>query len=225
MKFDVEKVSKHVVYNLLNGLVAPRPIALVTSLDESGKLNAAPFSSYNYLCLDPPILGFGVAAVPDGSRDLKDTIRNIAASGEFVVNVVTEDIGRQMNICGIDFPAGVSELDMAGFTPEPSLIVKTPRIQEAHAAMECRVYDILKPGPGPARIVLGKVAAIFVEDRFVDPQGPYILAQDLHAIGRMNGLSHYVRTRDAFLEIKRLNYEQWQRGERGDSSPGPRNFL
>jgi flavin reductase (DIM6/NTAB) family NADH-FMN oxidoreductase RutF len=204
-----------VAYNLINGLVAPRPIALVTSLGPGAVLNAAPFSSYNYLCLDPPILGFGVAARPNGSQELKDTVRNIETSGEYVVNVVTEDIGRQMNICGIDFPSDTSELDMAGFTAEPSLVVKTPRIKQAHAAMECRLYQILKPGPGQARIVLGNVVAIFVEDQYIDPKGPYILAKELHSIGRMNGLSNYVRTRDAFIEIPRLNYEQWQKGERG----------
>jgi flavin reductase (DIM6/NTAB) family NADH-FMN oxidoreductase RutF len=215
MKFDVSKTPKHHIYNLINGLVAPRPIALVTSLGPDGKLNAAPFSSFNYLCLDPPILGFGVAAVPDGSKPLKDTARNIEAMGEYVVNVVTEDIGKQMNICGIDFPAEVSEVEMAGFTTEESLVIKTPRIKEAHAAMECELYQIIQPGPGPARIVLGKVVAIHVDDQFVDPKGPYILAKELHSIGRMNALNYYVRTRDAFLEIPRLNYKQWLEGERG----------
>ncbi len=194
--------------------MAPRPIALVTSLGSNGILNAAPFSSYNYLCLDPPILGFGVAVPPIG-KELKDTARNIELSGEYVVNVVTEDIGRQMNICGVDFPSDVSELDMAGFTTEPSLVVKTPRIKEAHAAMECRLFQILKPSPGPARIILGNVVAVFVEDRFIDPKGPYILAKELHSIGRMNALNNYVHTRDAFFEIQRLNYEMWQKGERG----------
>ena len=215
MRFDISQIPNRTTYNLINGLVAPRPIALVTSLGPSGIVNAAPFSSYNYLCLDPPILGFGVAARPDGSQELKDTVRNIEQSGEYVVNVVTEDIGLKMNICGVDFPSDVSELEMAGFTPEPSIVVKTPRIKEVHAALECRLYQILKPGLGHARIVLGNVVAVFVEDRFVDPKGPYILAKDLHSIGRMNALNNYVRTQDAFFEIQRLNYEQWQKGERG----------
>jgi flavin reductase (DIM6/NTAB) family NADH-FMN oxidoreductase RutF len=190
---------------------------LVTSLSPDGLVNAAPFSSYNYLCLDPPILGFGVAAKPGGAEGaLKDTARNVEFSREFVVNVVTEDIAQPMNICGVDFPPEISELEMAGFTAEPSLVVKTPRIKEARAALECRIYDILKPGPGPARIVLGRVVAIFVEDRFIDPKGPYVLAKDLHSIGRMNGLNYYVRTRDAFLEIPRLNYNQWLKIYRPD---------
>ncbi len=215
MRFDLSQVPKRTTYNLINGLVAPRPIALVTSLGPDGKLDAAPFSSYNYLCTDPPILGFGVAAPPPGTKELKDTARNIEYSKEYVVNVVTEDIGRQMNICGIDFPPDKDKLEMAGFTTEPSLAVKTPRLKEAHAALECRLYQILKPGPGQARIVLGEVVAVYVEDRFIDPKGPYVLAKDLHSIGRMNALNYYVHTRDAFFEIQRLNYDQWQKGERG----------
>ena len=225
MQYDLSQISNHQAYNLINGLVAPRPIALVTSLGPDGKLDAAPFSSYNYLCLDPPILGFGVAAPLKGNQEIKQTARNVEYSKEFVVNVVTEDIGRQMNICAIDFPSDVDKIRMAGFTPEPSVVVKTPRIKEAHAALECRLYQVLKPGPGEARIVLGSVVAIFVEDRFIEtppggptpgsPKGPYVLAKDLHSIGRMNALNNYVRTRDAFLDIPRLNYEQWKKGERG----------
>ncbi len=212
MRFDVKKITNREVYNLINGLVAPRPIALVTSLSADGLVNAAPFSAFNYLCIDPPILGLGIA-VKQGGDGLKDTARNIEKTGEFVVNVVTEDIGKQMNICGVDFPPGVSELEMAGFTTEESLVVKVPRIKEAHASLECRLFETLKPGK--SRIILGEVVAFFIEDRFIDPKGPYVLAQDLHALGRMNGLDKYVHTRDAFLDIKRLNYDQWQKGERG----------
>src|SRR6202051_3814819 len=116
MIFDMEKSRGREGYNLLIGLVAPRPIALVTSMDEDGRLNAAPFSSYNYLCTDPPIIGMGVTDRPTGGFAPKDTARNIRRTGEFVVNVVTEDLAKQMNICATDFPADVNELDMAGFT-------------------------------------------------------------------------------------------------------------
>jgi flavin reductase (DIM6/NTAB) family NADH-FMN oxidoreductase RutF len=219
MRFEVANTPPRTIYNLINGLVAPRPIAWVTTLNPDGSVNAAPFSSYNYLCINPPILGFGVAAVADGVREIKDTARNIERTGEFVVNVVTEDLGEQMNITGVDFPPDVSELEMAGLTAEPSQVVKPPRIKEAHAALECRRYQMIKPGPGESRIILGKVVAIYVEDQFVDPAGPYVLAKDLHAIGRMNGLSYYVHTRDAFMELKRMNYQEWQ----ADSSPQGKN--
>ncbi len=209
MKFDLEKASHSEVYKLLIGLVAPRPIALITSMDEQGRLNAAPFSAYNYLCTDPPIIGVGVANRVDHAFMPKDTARNIRRTGEFVVNVVTEDIAEKMNLCAIDFPEGTNELDMAGLTPAPSQVVSTPRIAEAHAALECREHTTLEIGR--SRIILGRVVAIYVDDAYVDPAGPYIKAEELHAVGRMNGLGNYVRTRDAFLKIPRLTYQDWKK--------------
>ena len=89
MDFNVGNVPARTIYNLLIGLVAPRPIALVTSMNESGSLNAAPFSAYNYLCTDPPVVGIGVTNRPDERYVPKDTAWNIRRTGEFVVNVVT----------------------------------------------------------------------------------------------------------------------------------------
>jgi flavin reductase (DIM6/NTAB) family NADH-FMN oxidoreductase RutF len=213
MQIDFQQISTREIYNLINGLVAPRPIALVTSLSPEGRLNAAPFSAYNYLCTNPPIVGLGIAA-RNAEDEMKDTSRNIELTGEFVVNVVTEDIAQKMNICGIEFSPDQSEMDMAGFTHSPSLLVKVPRIKEAHAALECRLYESLKPR-GSARIILGEVVAAYVEDRFIaNPEHKYINAQELHSIGRMNALNNYVCTRDAFISIPRLNYEQWLKGER-----------
>ena len=208
MNFDLEVDPAHQAYKLLVGLVAPRPIALITSLDEDGRLNAAPFSAYNYLCTDPPIIGVGVANRPDQQFVPKDTARNIRRTGEFVVNVVTEDIAEKMNICAIDFPHEMSEVEIAGFTTAPSQVVKPPRLAEAHAALECREYTTLEIGH--SRIILGRVVSIYVEDRYLNPAGPYIKAEELHAIGRMNGLGNYVRTRDAFMTIPRISYEEWK---------------
>ena len=212
MNFDMEKAKGRETYNLLIGLVAPRPIALVTSMNEDGRLNAAPFSSYNYLCTDPPIIGMGVTDRPTASFVPKDTARNIRRTGEFVVNVVTEDLARQMNICATDFPAEVDELEMAGLTSIPSQIVKVPRIEQAHAALECREYTTMEIGR--SRIILGRVVAIYIEDKFIDPTGPYVRAEELHAIGRMNGLGSYVKTRDSFLAMPRISYEDWKKGQR-----------
>ena len=212
MKFDLEALPASQAYKLLVGLVAPRPIALITSLDEDGRLNAAPFSAYNYLCTDPPIVGVGVTNRPNEPFVPKDTARNIRRTGEFVVNVVTEDIAGKMNICATDFPAELNEVDLAGFTTAPSEKVKVPRIAEAHAALECREFTTMEIGR--SRIVLGRVVSVFIEDRFVDPNGPYVKAEDLHAIGRMNGLGNYVRTRDAFITIPRISYKDWKDGKR-----------
>ena len=212
MIVDVAKAQPREIYNLLIGLVAPRPIALVTSMNENGGLNAAPFSAYNYLCTDPPVVGIGVTDRPGGGFIPKDTARNIRRSGEFVVNVVTEDILPQMNICATDFPAEVSEIEMAGLETAPSSIVKVPRILQAHAALECVEHATIEIGR--SRIILGRVVAMYIEDRFVDPSGPYVLAEEMHAVGRMNGLGSYVRTRDAFLHMPRIPYSEWLKGKR-----------
>jgi flavin reductase (DIM6/NTAB) family NADH-FMN oxidoreductase RutF len=212
MRFDVGNLTQRQAYNLLIGLVAPRPIALVTSMNEAGQMNAAPFSAYNYLCTDPPVVGLGVMNRPERDFVPKDTARNIRRMGEFVVNVVTEDLAQKMNICATDFPEEIDELKMAELETEPSAVVKVPRIREAHAALECVEFTTMEIGR--SRIILGKVVAFYVEDRFVDPEGPYILAEELHAIGRMNGLGSYVRTRDAFLNIPRIPYAEWVKGKR-----------
>ena len=212
MNFDMEQVPHRQVYNLLIGLVAPRPIAWITSMDERGTLNAAPFSAFNYFGTEPPVVGIGIQNRPDGQWNAKDTARNIRRTGEFVINVVTEDLIQKMNICATDFPAGVNELEMAGLTTAPSSHVKVPRIAEAHAALECREFSTTEIGR--SRIVLGRVVAMYVEDKFVDPSGPYIRAEELHAVGRMNGLGNYVHTRDSFLHVPRISYEEWQKGKR-----------
>ena len=211
MHIEIDKATPRQTYNLLIGLVAPRPIALVTSMDEHGNLNAAPYSAYNYLCTDPPILGLGVMNRPGGFVG-KDTAQNIRRTGEFVVNVVTEDLLQQMNVCATDFPPEVNELEQAGLTTAPSSLVKVPRIAEAHAALECVEFSTTEIGR--SRIILGRVVAMYVEDRFVDQAGPYILAEDLHAVGRMNGLGAYAKTRDSFVQVPRISYEDWQKGKR-----------
>jgi len=208
MRFDLETASQSVAYKLMIGLVAPRPIALITSMDENGHINAAPFSAYNYLCTDPPIIAVGVQNRPEAKSVPKDTARNIRQMQEFVVNIVTEDIAQQMNICATDFPHEISEIEVAGFTTAPSDVIKTPRIAEAHAALECREYASIEIGH--SRIILGRVVSAYVEDQFVDPAGPYIKADELHSIGRMNGLGNYVKTRDAFMTIRRITYDDWK---------------
>jgi len=215
MHFDLKNITPRQSYNLLIGVVAPRPIALVTSKDLTGTINAAPYSAYNYLCIEPPVIALGVGNLPGPEIVGKDTARNIRNTGEFVVNIVTEDIMRAMNVCAIDFPPGVNELEMAGLTAEASAFVAVPRIKEAHAALECREFSTVEVGR--SRIVLGEVLAVYVEDRFVDPKGPYIKTEELHLIGRMNGLGNYVRTQDAFFNMPRSTYEEWKKNE-----PAPR---
>lgn len=213
MHFDLATLPSSAGYKLLVGLVAPRPIALITSMDAEDRLNAAPFSAYNYLSTDPPIVGVGVASRSGQPPTLKDTAANIAATGEFVVNVVTEDLAAAMNICAIDFPHGESELDAANLETAPSAVVRVPRIAQAHAALECRLHSILEVS-AHSRIVLGQVVAVYAEDRFVDPAGPYIKAEELLPVGRMNGLGNYVCTRGGFFTLNRIPLDDWRAGKR-----------
>jgi flavin reductase (DIM6/NTAB) family NADH-FMN oxidoreductase RutF len=210
MEFDLSRTSQRETYNLLIGLVTPRPIALITSLDREGRVNAAPFSAYNYLGTDPAIVAIGVGNRPAPGVIGKDTAQNIRHTHEFVINVVNEDIAAQMNICAIDFPPGINELEKAGLTKVPSSAVRVPRIAEAPAALECRELTTLEVGR--SRVILGTVVHIFVRDEFVDSSGPYIRAETLHSVGRMNGLGNYVRTRD-FFHLERQRFEDWEKNK------------
>jgi flavin reductase (DIM6/NTAB) family NADH-FMN oxidoreductase RutF len=203
---DAER--KH-IYNMLIGLVAPRPIAWITSLNLAGQLNAAPFSAFNYMGTDPPIVAIGVGNRPGPGIVGKDTAQNIRNTREFVINVVNEDVAEAMNLTAVDFPPDVNELELAFLHTEPSLVVKVPRIAAAPACLECR--EITTMEIGRSRVVLGEVVAFHVKDEFVDPAGPYIRAEKMHAVGRMNGLGSYVKTKDAFFHIERMNYEDWKK--------------
>ena len=209
MNFDLSKTTARQNYNLLIGLVAPRPIAWITSLDLAGRLNAAPFSAYNYVGTDPPIVAVGVGNRPGPAVVGKDTAQNIRNTREFVINVVDEEMAAAMNVCAIDFPPGVNELEMAGLKTAPSSLVAVPRIADAPASLECR--ELTSMEIGRSRVILGQVVGIHVKDQFLDPAGPYIRAEQLHAVGRMNGKGAYVRTRDAFFDLPRITYEDWLR--------------
>ena len=212
MDLNLANATKKQIYSLLGGLVAPRPIAWITSLNDAGQLNAAPFSAYNYMGMDPPIVALGIANEPGPGTTPKHSAQNIRTTGEFVVNVVNEVVAETMNFTAIDFPPEIKALEIADLKTEPSLIVKVPRIAASPASLECR--EIMTVEIGHNRIILGQVLAIHVKDEFIDQTGHYIRAEELHAIGRMNGLGAYVKTKDAFFHIPRMTYTDWQRQDK-----------
>lgn len=214
MDFDVSKLTHQNIYNLLIGLVAPRPIAWITSMDLQGRLNAAPFSAFNYVGTDPPIVAIGAGNRPGPGVVGKDTAQNIRHRREFVINIVNEALAEAMVMCAVDFPPGVNELEVANLQTEPSLIVSVPRILESPASLECRELTTMEIGR--SRVIIGQVVAMHVKDEFVDQSGPYIRAEQMHAVGRMNGLGAYVKTRDAFFQIPRMNYEEWKLKQEGE---------
>jgi flavin reductase (DIM6/NTAB) family NADH-FMN oxidoreductase RutF len=204
MEFDLAGLSARDRYKLLGGLVIPRPIALVTSRSPEGHDNAAPFSFFNVLAEEPPIvvLGLGVAA----SGGAKDTTSNIRDTGEFVVNLVDEPLAEAMNLCAIDFPPEVSEIEVAGLDLLPAERVRAARIAQAPVHLECRRLMTLQPGR-ERYIILGEVVWLHVRDGIVDPTTLRV-APEYAPVGRLFG-GGYVRTHDRF-ELPRLTYEAWQ---------------
>jgi flavin reductase (DIM6/NTAB) family NADH-FMN oxidoreductase RutF len=154
------------VYFLLTGLVVPRPIAWVSTLGPGGVRNVAPHSYFNVVAHDPPHVVFS-------SSGVKDTLRNVEAAGEFVVNIVTMDVVEQMNFTSTDFPPDEDEFHWAGLTAAPAQTVAPPRVAEAKAHLECRVAEIVRAGNGS--IIVGEVTHLHVDasvwrDGRVDPR-------------------------------------------------------
>jgi flavin reductase (DIM6/NTAB) family NADH-FMN oxidoreductase RutF len=206
MEFDLASLSARDRYKLLGGLVVPRPIALVTSRSAEGHDNAAPFSFFNVLAEEPPIVVLGLGITASGGA--KDTTNNIRDTGEFVVNLVDEPLAEAMNLCAIDFPPEMSEVEVAGFALQPSDLIEPARIAQAPVSMECRRYATLQP-PGPERyIVLGEVLCLHVRGDIVDPATLRIDRTAYAPVGRLFG-GGYCRTEDRF-ELPRLTYRQWQ---------------
>jgi flavin reductase (DIM6/NTAB) family NADH-FMN oxidoreductase RutF len=210
MVFDMDRLAGRDRYKLLTCVVVPRPIALVTTLDGQGGVNAAPFSFFNAVGADPALVVLGVG---NRSREEpKDTARNIRAGGEFVVNVVTDEIAEQMNLTAIDFPPGVDELRMVGLTAAPSHRVKPPRVGESPVNLECREVSTTEIGKN--RIILGEVLCMHIRDDLVDADKLHVHTEKLHAVGRMHAPGWYARTHQLF-ELERPTYEQWKKKEGG----------
>jgi len=166
MEFDFEALPKEIRYKLLCAFVAPRPIALVTTVSRQGVGNAAPFSFFNVFGDDPPIIILGIQARPDGTP--KDTAINIKETGEFVAHLVDPPLARQRVECAIEFPPGADELAQTGLRVVPSLKVRPGRIREAPAALECRLETTIEYDR--RSIVLGRVVNMWVRDDCIDPK-------------------------------------------------------
>ncbi len=204
MDFDLQALALRDCYKLLVSVVVPRPIALVTSLDEAGRVNAAPFSFFNVLGSDPPIVALAPGDLRPGEP--KDTARNIRERGEFVVNIVDQALAGPMNICAVNFPRGVDELAAAGLLAVPSAQVAPPRVAESPVSLECREHLTLCIGRN--RVVLGEVLHLHIRDDLVDAEKMHVHSERLDAISRMHG-DWYARTSDLF-SMPRLSYQEWQ---------------
>ena len=198
MELDLEGIHAGRAYPILASLVVPRPIAWVTTLNSSGVVNAAPFSFFNVLGADPPIVGFCPGNREDGTP--KDSALNVRATHEFVVNLVDEAVAEAMNRTAASLPYGVSELESAGLHTLPSTSVKPPRIAEAPASLECREWGTLQIGEN--RLIIGLVKRLHLRDELIDPEKLRIRSEKFAAIGRMAAPHWYCRTRDRFEMIR-----------------------
>ena len=206
MIFEFNETAPRDIYKLLVSTIQPRPIAWVTTQDVDGTVNAAPFSFFNAVSGDPPVVAIGIGG--RGPGDVKDTGGNIRRTGQFVVNLVSYGLAEQMNITAIDFPKEVDELKEARLTTAPSVKVKPPRIAEAPVALECERLVIVDVGVDRS-VVLGKVVAIYVRDDCVlDAERCYIDTPKLDLIGRMHGGGWYSRVTDRF-DLPRISVEEW----------------
>jgi flavin reductase (DIM6/NTAB) family NADH-FMN oxidoreductase RutF len=190
------------LYNILISSVAPRPIAWVSSLSASGQPNLAPFSFFNCVCGDPPLLGFAPGLRPPKDPapthgEPKDTLRNIRETREFVISVVTYDLREPMNLTSGEYDSTINEFDLAHVTPKPSRIVRPPRVGESPVSFECKLHQILdfSAGPTGGSLVIGLIVAIHIDDAYL--KEGRIDRNSLDLIGRMGG-TQYTRTTERF---------------------------
>lgn len=204
LTFDPAACESRQIYKLMTGIIVPRPVALVSTIDANGTPNLAPFSFFTGVGSAPPsVLFCPVLRAPAQGEPAgrKDTLRNVEETGEFVINVVSETISAAANQAAAEVPPDVDEFQLAGLTPIPGEVVACPRVAESPAQMECRLLQIIytSHNPGAGVIVLGEVARFHVrEDLFSDFR---VAPAGLDAVGRMAG-NTWVRTRDRIELIR-----------------------
>lgn len=210
MYLNAAQLSHHELYNIILSSVVPRPIAWVSTIDGSGQPNLAPFSFFNCVCVDPPLLAFapGLRSPKETSAvhgEPKDTLRNVRETKEFVVNVVTYGLREPMNLTSGEYDRYVNEFELARVTPAASQIVRPPRVAESPVSFECKLYQIVdfSTAPTSSSLVIGEVVAIHIDDAHL--KDGRIDRDSLDMIGRMGG-AQYTRTADR-LEMVRPKVE------------------
>ncbi|MGA9305843.1 MAG: flavin reductase family protein [Candidatus Sulfotelmatobacter sp.] len=199
-------LSHSELYSIVLNSVAPRPIAWVSTVSASGDLNLAPFSFFNAVCVDPPLLAFAPGLrqpkhAKGGHGEAKDTLRNVRETREFVVNIVTYELREAMNLTSGEYDASVDEFDLAKLTPQPSTIVRPPRVAESPVSFECRLHQILdfSSRPTSSSLVIGQVVSIHISDAHL--KNGKLDRNSLDLIGRMGGLQ-YTRTTQRFEMVR-----------------------
>ena len=194
MHFDLSALDTGLCYKLLSSLVLPRPIALLSTQSPAGVVNAAPYSFFNLMGDDPPILIVSLECRPDGT--LKDSARNIVDTGEFVVNLVDEALADRMHACSTAYPPEVSEPEVLGLSLCPSTVIRPPRLGDAPVALECTLFQKLEIGRRRL-LAIGHIHWLHVRDGVIDPATLRVNMANYFPSGRMFA-DRYVRTRDQF---------------------------
>jgi flavin reductase (DIM6/NTAB) family NADH-FMN oxidoreductase RutF len=202
MNITPSDLSHSELYGLLLNSVAPRPIAWVSTLSATGQPNLAPFSFFNCVCVEPPLLAFapGLRSPRDTNStcgEAKDTLRNIRETREFVVSVVTYDLRVPMNVTSGEYDRTVNEFELANVTPQPSQLVLPPRVGESPVSFECKLYQIVdfSTAPTSSSLVIGEIVAIHIDDAHL--KDGRLDRNSLDLIGRMGGVQ-YTRTTNRF---------------------------
>lgn len=195
-RLSLDGLSRQERYKLLTGSVIPRPIALVTTLNQDGSVNAAPFSQFIIVAADPGLLGFSVGPPPKGNKPEgeKDTLRNIRRSDEFVINTVSENLAEAVQLCADIEESGISELQRAGLTALPSQHVAPPRVAECAIQFECRLEQIIAIGDAPNHLVVGRVMQMHARHGLIDEKY-HVDSAAIAALGRIGG-RNYCRVRE-----------------------------
>ncbi len=206
MNVSPADLSHSEIYSMVLNSVAPRPIAWVSTKSVSGKPNLAPFSFFNAVCVDPPLLAFAPGLrrpkqAEAGRGEAKDTLRNIRDTGEFVVNIVTYELAEAMNLTSGEYDASVNEFEVAKVTPQGSRIVRPPRVAESPVSFECKLHQILdfSTAPTGSSLVIGQIVSIHINDAHL--KDGKLDRNSLDLIGRMGGMQ-YTRTTQRFEMVR-----------------------
>ena len=197
MEFAPGSLSRKSLYKILIGSVVPRPIGWISTVNASGQPNLAPFSFFNVVCAKPPTILFcPMIRSMDGEQ--KDTLNNVKAIGEFVVNIVSGELASKMVATSVEIAADVNEFELVGLETAPSVVVKPPRVAESPIHFECKVTQIVEIGnnPGGGNVVIGEIVHLHVDERVLLGEDKIDLTA-LKPIGRLAG-SAYVRVTDLF---------------------------
>jgi flavin reductase (DIM6/NTAB) family NADH-FMN oxidoreductase RutF len=201
---DPEKMDSTSLYKIIAGSVVPRPIGFISTISSNNVRNAAPYSFFNAISPQPPMLIVSISQKqPSGDR--KDTLKNLIDTGEFVVNIVSEQLAVAQDICAHEYDTEVDEFAMARITGEDSVLVRAPRIKESLINFECRVFQVMPLPESTYTLVIGRICMMHIHPEVLEDGGRVNLRR-LQPIGRLVG-NAYCHTRDQFV----LNHDTFTR--------------